>query len=52
MSACSHHLSVNRAVLIQLVVLCVAVILALNFKVMEVPAMVSCVQGRVVIVTI
>ena len=41
MSACCHRPSVNRAVLIQQVVSCVAVILALNFKVMEVPAMVS-----------
>ena len=48
MSACSHRPSVNRAVLIQSVASCVAVILALNFKVMEFPAMVSCVQGRVV----
>lgn len=48
MSACSHRPSVNRAVLIQSVASRVAVILALNFKVMEFPAMVSCVQGRVI----
>ena len=41
MSACCHRLSVNRAVLIQQVASYVAVILALNFKVMKVPALVS-----------
>ena len=34
MSACCHHLSVNRSVLIQQAASCVTVILALIFKVM------------------
>ena len=41
MSACCHHLSVNRSVLIQQAASCVTVILALYFKVMKVPAWVS-----------